>query len=30
MPQWLKYFFLLIGLLLIATVALGWWRHSLL
>jgi hypothetical protein len=28
MPQWLKYFLLLLALLLIASVALGWWMHA--
>jgi hypothetical protein len=28
MPQWLKFFFLLLALLLIASVALGWWMHG--
>jgi hypothetical protein len=28
MPQWLKYFLLLLALLLIASVALGWWKYT--
>ena len=28
MPQWLKYFLLLLVLLLIASVALGWWKYA--
>jgi hypothetical protein len=28
MSKWLKYFLLLLGLLLLASVALGWWMHA--
>jgi len=28
MPQWLKYFLMLFALLLIASVALGWWKYA--
>jgi len=28
MPQWLKYSMLLFALLLIASVALGWWKYA--
>jgi len=28
MPQWLKYSLLLLALLLIGSVALGWWMHA--
>jgi hypothetical protein len=28
MPHWLKFFLLVIALMLIASVALGWWKYG--